>query len=135
MDPDRVLRLIDFINKELDNGSNEDKKAVAAMTVDLAKAFNRLDHCKLVTLLFDMGVPPCPLKLLISYLSGRTMEVHLDDAVSEIFELWGGGPQGGLLTVLLFNINSNFITDLCQPGIRQSARFGNVGPIVKPRCS
>ena len=60
---------------------------MAAMAVDLSKAFNRLDHGKLITLLFDMGVPPCPLRLLVSYLSGRTMEVHLDDAVSEIFEL------------------------------------------------
>ena len=75
-----LARLIDFIYRELDNGSNKDRKAVAAMAIDLSKAFNRLDHGKLVTLLFDMGVPPCPLKLLISYLSGRTMEVHLDDA-------------------------------------------------------
>ena len=63
------------------------------------------------------------------------MEVHLDDAVSDIFELWGGGPQGGLLTVLLFNVNSNFITDICQPGLRQVARFGNLGPITAPRTS
>ena len=40
-----------------------------------------------------------------------------------------------LLTVLLFNINSNFITDLCQPGIRQCSRFLESGPITKPRSS
>ena len=66
-----------------------------------------------------MGVPVCALRLLRSYLTGRTMRVHLADAVSDVYELWGGEPQGGLLTVLLFNINSNWITDLCQPGISQ----------------
>ena len=82
-----LARLVDFIYKELDNGTSKDRKAVAAMAIDLSKAFNRLDHCKLVTLLFDMGVPPCPLRMLVSYLSGRTMEVHLEGAVSDIFEL------------------------------------------------
>ena len=68
------------------------------MTVDLAKAFNRLDHGKLLTLLFDLGVPPCALHLLRSYLSGRTMRVYLSDAITTVYELWGGGPEGGLLT-------------------------------------
>ena len=67
------------------------------MAVDLSKAFNRLDHGKLVTLVFDMDVPPCPLRLVVSYLKGRTLEVHFDDAISDVFELWGGGSQGGLL--------------------------------------
>ena len=32
------------------------------MAVDLSKAFNRLDHGKLISLLFDMGVLLCPLR-------------------------------------------------------------------------
>ena len=105
------------------------------MAVDLSKAFNRLDHGKLLTILHDMGVPTCALRLLRSYLTGRTMQVHLSDAVSTVYELWGGGPQGGLLTVLLFNINSNWITDLCQPGFSKEERFLSTGRVVFPRCT
>ena len=115
-----LARLIEYIYAELDSGGSKDRRAVLAMAVDLSKAFNRLDHCKLLTLLFDVGVPPCALRLLSSYLTGRTMRVHLSDAVSQIYELWGGGPQGGLLTVLLFNLNSNWITNVCRPGVLQS---------------
>ena len=82
-----------------------------------------------------MGVPPCQMKLLVSYLSGRTMEVHLSDAINDLFELWGGGPQGGLLTVRLFILNSNWITDVCQPGFPQSDRFSSLGPVAALRCS
>ena len=52
------------------------------------------------------------------------MRVHLQDAISDLYELWGGGPQGGLLNVILFNINSNWITDVCQPDYHQDLRFG-----------
>ena len=62
-------------------------RGVAAMAIDLSKAFNRLDHGKLVTILFDLGVPPCALRLLVSDLSGRTMRVHLSDAVSMVYEV------------------------------------------------
>ena len=93
------------------------------MCVDLSKAFNRLDHGKLLVMLYDMGVPICAIRLLRSYLTGRAMRVHLQDTVSDLYELWGGGPQGGLLKVLLFNLYSNWITDICQPGSSQAERF------------
>ena len=89
-----MARLIEFIYAELDKGSDRDSRAVAAMAIDLSKAFNRLDHSKLVTLLFDLGVPPCALRMLKSYLSGRTMRVHLSDAISTVYELWGVDPKG-----------------------------------------
>ena len=104
------------------------------MAIDLSKAFNRLDHGKLLTVLHDIGVPVCALRLLRSYLTNRSMRVHLSDAVSSLHELWGGEPQGGLLTILLFNINSNWIPDLCQPGISQEGRFLSNGPVTHPRC-
>ena len=63
------------------------------------------------------------------------MRVHLNGVVSDVHELWGGGPQGGLLTVILFNLYSNYITDLCQSGISQVERFIQQGRVLFPRCS
>ena len=90
-----LARFVDFIYAELEKGTQKDRRGVLAMSVDLAKAFNRLDHNKLLTLLFDMGVPPCALRLLGSYLQGRKMEVHLGNVKSHIFELWGVAHKVG----------------------------------------
>ena len=120
---------------ELDKGGEADRRSIAAMAIDLSKAFNRLDHTKLLTVLYDLGTPICALRLLKSYLTARSMRVHLSDAVSDLYELWGGGPQGGLLTIILFNINSNWITDICQPGYPQELRFLDGLPAAAIRCS
>ena len=62
------------------------------------------------------------------------MQLHFNGVVSDVFELWGGGPQGGLLTILLFNVNSNWLTDVCFPSIPQSNRFSkSLVPISVPR--
>ena len=55
----------------------------------------------------------------------------MNGLVSSVYELWGGGPQGGLLTVILFNINSNWLSDICQPGIPSSYRF-SLAPVPVP---
>ena len=88
-----LSRLVDFIYAELDRGSSTDRRAVIIMAVDLAMIFNCLDHSKLVTIMFDIGVPPCALRLVVSYLQGRCMEVHIKDAVSLVFDLWGAAPR------------------------------------------
>ena len=88
-----LARLVEYVYHELDKGNDKDRRAVAAMAIDLSKAFNRLDHSKLLTMLFDAGAPPCTLRLLRSYLTGRTMQVHLSDAISTVYELWGEDPK------------------------------------------
>ena len=129
-----IARLIQFINTELDGGGKSDSSAVIAMAIDLAKAFNRLDHCKVITICVDIGVPICAVRLLCSYLSGRRMRVHHNGVMSSVYDLPGGGPQGALLTVLLFNLNSNWLTDVCQPGILAESRFlGEFVPVTAPR--
>ena len=35
--------------------------------------------------------------------------------------------------MLCFNLNSNWITDICQPGILQNSRFLKDGIITRPR--
>ena len=62
------------------------------------------------------------------------MRLHLNGHQSDVFELWGGGPQGALLTVILFNIYGNWLTDICQPGIPWENRFLKTEvPVTFPR--
>ena len=84
-----------------------------AALVDFSKAFNRMDHNTLVTILSDLNIPTCALRLIMSYLSGRKMCVRYDGAVSVEQDIPGGGPQGGLLTVILFNLQVNLAGSPC----------------------
>ena len=108
-------------------------------TKPIVKTRNLLNSVILLdigTILLDMGAPVCALCLLCSYLENRRMEMHMNGVVSSVYELWGGGPQGGLLTVLLFNVNGNWLTDVCQPGFPQEHRFlKRTGPVCVPRTA
>ena len=49
--------IIEFLNIILLNQDTPDQAAVLACKVDFQKAFNQLNHNKLLTKLSDMGVP------------------------------------------------------------------------------
>ena len=99
--------IIEFINFILSNQENTAPTAILAAMVDFSKAFNRQDHGVLVTKLSDMGVPGWLLKLVISFLTNRTMVVRYKGATSSEKPLPGGGPQGTLLGLLLFIVLIN----------------------------
>ena len=101
-----LTQMLQFIHENLDNGTQK-PTAVLAGLIDFSKAFNRIDHNIIVTILSDLNVPTCALRLIMSYLSSRRMCVRYNGAVSDEQEIPGGGPQGGLLTVLLFDLQVN----------------------------
>ena len=107
-----LVQMLDFIHKNLDNG-HKTPTAVLCGLVDFSKAFNRMDHNVIVTILSDLNVPTCALRLIISYLSNRKMCVRYNGAESEVQDIPGGGPQGGLLTVLLFDLQVNLAGAPC----------------------
>ena len=81
--------------------------AVLACLVDFSKAFNRQDHNTLITKLSDLGVPGWLLRLVVAFLTNRTMRVKYKGKYSSLFSLPGGGPQGTLLGLFLFLILVN----------------------------
>ena len=54
-----------------------------------------------------MGVPSWLLKLVISFLTNRSMVVRYKGETSSVKSLPGGGPQGALLGLLLFLVLVN----------------------------
>ena len=104
--------MLDFIQKKLDTGQKK-QTAVMACMVDFSKAFNRIDHNIITTILSDINVPTCALRLIISYLSNRRMCVRYNGATSADQDIPGGGPQGGLLTVILFDLQVNLAGAPC----------------------
>ena len=109
-----IIRMIDFILSNLDN-SSKNPGAVIAATVDFSKAFNQMSHNKIVTILSDLNIPTCALRIIISYLSNRSLCIRYHGAVSSDRDMPGGGPQGTLLIVLLFILQVNLAGDACLP--------------------
>ena len=99
--------IIEFINFVLSNQESADPTAVLACMVDFSKAFNRQNHNLLITKLSDMGVPSWLLKIVMAFLTNRSMVVRYKGTKSSTKSLPGGGPQGTLLGLLLFLVLIN----------------------------
>ena len=125
-----LIQMLDFAHRNLDNNRNK-PTAVLAGLVDFSKAFNRIDHNIIVTILSDLNVPTCAIRLVISYLSNRKMCVRYNGAESGAQDIPGGGPQGGLLTVLLFDLQVNLAGSPCP--ILPLLPHGEEGPEVEPQ--
>ena len=90
--------------------------AVLAVPVDYSKAFNRMLHSNILNIVADISppVPTCAIRLLKSYLTQRSMCLRYKGATSSFHKCPGGGPQGGLLTGLLFCIQVNKAGQPCK---------------------
>ena len=99
-----LIKLLHFIQSTLDT---KKPQAVLAACIDLSKAFNRIDHSLLIQDLYDMHTPGWLLKIIISYLSDRSMFMTYNNSKSSLKKLPGGGPQGAYLGGLIFIIKYN----------------------------
>lgn len=93
-----VLKVTEDSRSELDAGN-----VVAALAVDLQKAFSSLEHCFLVNVLRDaLRIGVSILRWYTTYLTKKTKKVLWNDAASEPVETLCGVPQGTVLGPILF---------------------------------
>ena len=120
-----LIKLLHFTHSILDK---RQPHAVLSACIDLSKAFNRVSHGLLVQDLYDMHTPPWLLKIIISYLSNRTMVLTYNGEQSSAKDLPGGGPQGAFLGGLIFIIKYNgaFLRPPIPPMIS--------GPVTKSKA-
>ena len=102
-----LISLYDFIASHTD--SSKIPTAVNVALVDFSKAFNRINHAKVIIRLSDWGVPGWLLRILISYLTGRSMILRYKGTESLRHLMPGGSPQGALLGVILYLI---YVSDI-----------------------
>ena len=87
--------------KEANDRGNE----FGALLIELSKAFDCINHPRLIAKLYNYGVSPLFINMIFSYLSNGTHRTKIDECFSERSRIEHGVPLGSILGLLLFNID------------------------------
>ena len=94
-----LMRLIKNWKLVLDN-----KKIIEALSMDLSKVFDCLQHDLIIAKLHAYGFDMQAFKLIYSYLLNRIQSLKVKYAYSSTSTVLSGVPEGSLVGVILFNI-------------------------------
>ena len=101
-----VLALVSLAHKWF-SAMEEKEKVVRITFLDFRKAFDLIDHNRLLQNCEKIGVRPAVLAWLASYLQGRSQVTKFENVLSDSVKIKGGVPQGSKIGPLAFVIHIN----------------------------
>jgi hypothetical protein len=105
---DAIADLVEHVTMNLDEHAD-----VSALFVDVAKAFDSVNHTILLHKLYKYGFRGVVANWLFSYLNGRMQYVEVDGCKSLLRMLRTGVPQGSILGPLFFLFYVNDLPNSC----------------------
>ena len=78
------------------------RKVIGCLYLDFARAFDSINHSRLIEKLYDMGVNVKLIKWTEHYLQNRLIHAKLNNSISSSRELLCGVPQGSIIGPILF---------------------------------
>ena len=100
----QVTSVLHYIGGQLNTG-----KQIDIIYLDMSKAFDKVDHTKLLARLHQYGITGKLHDWFRSYLQGRKQQVTVLGATSRELPVTSGIPQGSLLGPILFLL---FVDDI-----------------------
>ena len=90
----------------------EDSRASAnVISVDYEKAFNRMSYQGCISALLRLGGRQEVISMVCAFLRGRTMQVRINQTLSDPLPVDGGSPQGSILGNSLFCIATDHLSE------------------------
>lgn len=113
--------LLAELTTDLMSGLDTGLSCATVMSLDFAKAFNRMSHPHCLASLARMGASNQTLATVFAFLKQRTMRIKFNNGFSSPRECNGGAPQGTKTGGFLFaatvaSLNNSRETDLSETG-------------------
>ena len=96
----------------------DNKTQIDAILLDFAKAFDKVPHLRLLSILTSYGITGNTQNWIKSFLSNRKQRVSVNGALLDITDVTSGVPQGSVLGPVLFLLYINDINGNIKSSIR-----------------